>query len=511
MMMLNWGLLVTVGGRWSRSAARLSVAALVLVALLAALLVLRASSGTVDVYLVGNWAAPFGIAIALDRLSAMMVALTATAALVCALYARGGEDRRGPYFHALLQFQVMGLNGAFLTADLFNLFVFFELLLIASYGLLVHGAGRQRLRAAMHYVTFNLVASAMFLIAIAILYSVTGTLNLADLAVRIPALEGGNATLAHSALALLLVVFGVKAAMLPLYFWLPDTYSAVTAPVAALFAVLTKVGVYSVLRVVTLMGESTVVAAVPWLPVLAGATLVLAAAGALAATRLRTLVAYLVVASAGTLMLGVGLGTRATVGAVLFYLVHSTAVTMALFLIVEQVNFRRADGSDVLRPRPWRQAHLMLGGLFALLACAAAGLPPFAGFLGKALLMDAVIELPSGALVWTVVLLSALAIIVALARAGAVLFWAGAAVEQRLPSAAGSTTDGAQSKLQPAALGFAVAVTLCCAVFAGSLASYADAAAAQLFASGDYIRAVLEQEPVATQWNLRALFEEARP
>ncbi|MFN7309491.1 MAG: proton-conducting transporter membrane subunit, partial [bacterium] len=281
-----------------------------------------AATGEVQAYLLGNWRAPFGIALALDRLAALMLLLTAVVALAALLYARGGDERRGPHFHALFQIQLMGLNGAFLTADLFNLFVFFEVLLIASYGLLLHGAGAARLRASLHYVTFNLTGSALFLIAVATLYGVTGTLNMADLADRIEWAGPDNAALIQAAGLLLLVVFSVKAALLPLYFWLPDTYAAASAPVAALFAIMTKVGVYAIARMYTLVfGESGGVAAdlaQPWLPWLAMGTLLLAAIGALAAVQLRGLIAYLVVASAGMLLLALGLGTDQTIAAALF-------------------------------------------------------------------------------------------------------------------------------------------------------------------------------------------------
>ena len=298
--------------RSPRAVRALSVTVTFALLALAIYLASVAAGGTVHSYLLGNWKAPFGIALALDRLSALMLVLTAVVGVGSVLYAcgkgpRGAHDAQGAHYHALFQFQLMGLNGAFLTADLFNLFVFFEVLLIASYGLLLHGRSSVQLRAAIHYVVFNLTGSALFLIAVALLYGSTGTLNMADLAVRIGSLGADGAALARVAALLLIVVFGVKAALLPLYFWLPDTYRAAPAPVAALFAIMTKVGVYCVARVTTLIfGASAGLAAdvaAPWLPWLAIGTLVLAALGALAAVRLRTLVAYLVIASAGTLLL----------------------------------------------------------------------------------------------------------------------------------------------------------------------------------------------------------------
>jgi multicomponent K+:H+ antiporter subunit D len=207
------------GTRWPRATAALSLAATMGLLALAALCLRFAATGDVHTYLLGNWAAPFGIALALDRLSALMLTLTALVALVSLLYALGGDARRGPHFHALFQFQLMGLCGAFLTADPFNLFVFFEVLLSASYGLLLHGHGagqRARLKATVHYVIFNLTGSALLLIAVSLLYGLTGTLNMADLALRLGGLSPESAALAQAAALLLLTVFAVKAALLPL-------------------------------------------------------------------------------------------------------------------------------------------------------------------------------------------------------------------------------------------------------------------------------------------------------
>jgi len=171
-----------------------------------------------------------------DRLSALMVLLTQLVALPSLWYACGGWDQRGRHFHAIFQFQLMGLNGAFLTGDLFNLFVFFEILLIASYVLLLHGLGAERLRMGLHYVVLNLVGSALFLVGLAMVYSLAGTLNMADLSLHLAALEGDSVGLARSAAGVLLVVFGLKAALVPLSFWLPGTYANAPGPVAALRA-----------------------------------------------------------------------------------------------------------------------------------------------------------------------------------------------------------------------------------------------------------------------------------
>jgi multicomponent K+:H+ antiporter subunit D len=363
--LLVGALLVLLEKAQSRWSAALSLANLLALVWLAVQLLLQAHTGEVQAYLLGNWSAPWGIALALDRLSALMLLLTALVGLASLVYALGGDDRKGHHFHALLQFQLMGLNGAFLTADLFNLFVFFD-------GLLLHGACAERLKASVHYVVFNLTGSALFLIAVSLLYALAGTLNLADLAVKLPQLGTENAKLAQAAVLLLVVVFAVKAALLPLYFWLPATYAAACAPVAALFAIMTKVGVYAIARVSTLFtGGSDPLAGLltPLLPTLALATLVLASLGAMAAQRLRGLVAYLVVASAGTLLLAIGLGTPETLAAGLFYVVNSTFIACLWFLLADRIAWARG-GDDSLIPRQLQHGWAPLGAVFFVAAVA---------------------------------------------------------------------------------------------------------------------------------------------
>ena len=491
----------------------LSLASVLAQLAVALMLAGAAAGGDIGAYLLGNWQAPFGIALALDRLSALMLVLTAGIGLASLIYARGGDASRGLHFHALLQFQMMGLNGAFLTADLFNLFVFFEVLLIASYGLLLHGGGAPRLKASIHYVAFNLAGSALFLIAVALLYGLTGTLNMADLAERVAQLPVSDTALARAAGLLLLVVFCVKAALLPLYFWLPETYGAATAPVAALFAIMTKVGVYAIARIYTLVfGDGGGVAANvawPWLPVLALGTLALGAMGTLAATRLRGLVAYLVVASAGTLLLALGLGTEASVSAALFYLVHSTVMAAALFLLVDLIAAARADAGDTMRPVSFDGHHAALGAAFFVSAVAAAGLPPLTGFLGKTMLLQAASATPLAPWVWGIVLVAGLGTIVALARAGSLVFWRGGLdhgdSEDSAQAPAAAPVVAARPGTGPRALAIGLLVLLfpLLTVFAGPLQGYTAAAAAQLFERRAYIDAVLGARPAPAAIDVR--------
>lgn len=491
----------------------LSLAATVAGLLLACWLLQQARSGEVQAYLVGNWQAPVGIALVLDRLSAWMLLITALVAAAAGLYGLGGGGggggslalgKRGPFVHALWQFQLMGLNGAFLTADLFNLFVFFEVLLAASYGLLLHGRGagqRARLKAGMHYVIFNLCGSALFLLAVSLLYALTGTLNMADLAVKVPQLPAGDARLAHSAALLLLLVFALKAALLPLYFWLPAAYASATAPVAALFVVLSKVGVYAIARVCTLIfgaaGGFTAGISTPVLPVLALATLVLGAVGALAASTLRGLVAYLVVVSSGSLLLAVGLGTVQTLAAGLFYMLGSTLVTAAWFLLADRITAARG-GHDGLLSVPMQHSWALLGVAFFIAAVAVAGVPPLAGFLAKAWLLKAALDTPWAASVLPVVLGSSLVVVVALLRAGSVLFW-----KSPHGSTSGTSSASGSAPTQTTALLGLLAASVLCAVAAGPLSAYTWATAEQLLARQPYIQAVLGARPVPAAIDVR--------
>jgi multicomponent K+:H+ antiporter subunit D len=464
--------------------------------IIAALLLLAlASDDVIHVYQLGNWQSNIGIVLVVDRLSALMVALTAVLGAVAVVHASAGSDERQPHFQALVQFQVMGLSGAFLTGDLFNLFVFFEVLLIASYGLLLHDANRERLTRATHYVVFNLAGSALFLIAVALLYGLVGTLNMADLAKKIAVAPADNVALIHSAGLLLLTVFAIKAALLPLYFWLPRTYAAATPAVAALFAVMTKVGVYAVFRVYTLLfgAEAGPLAdiAQPWLLPAGLATLALAALGALASRSLRGLVAYLVVASAGTLFIAFGVGGPAALTAAIYYLVHSTLVAATLFLLADLVVRNRPVAGDSLTREDHIHRRDSIGTVFLIAAIAVAALPPLSGFVAKVALLDAVAAHPSGPWLWAVILVSGLLVIVALARAGSHLFWRPApeGMQQTTPAPA-----PAMAEVLPLAM--LVSMLLALALLADPVLGWADATAAQLLDPAAYIDAVLGQTPV---------------
>ena len=470
--------------RWRR---RISLASASLGLLMAAGLVQHATGGELLVYRLGEWPAPFGIVMVVDRLSALMVLLTYLVAVPVLWYAAGGWDRRGRYFHAVFQFQLMGLSGAFLTGDLFNLFVFFEVLLIASYVLLVHGQGRERFRVGVHYVVLNLVASGLFLIGLSLVYAATGTLNMADVGQRLALLQDDQLVFAKAAAMVLLVVFGLKAAMLPLYFWLPGTYAAASAPVAALFAIMTKVGVYSIVRVHwQLFGTEAgpaALAVADWLLPLALSTSVLGVLGVLAAHTMGRLVAYLTVSSVGTILAGVGLFTPETLSAALYYTLHSTIVIAGLFLLVELIAAQRGDAAGRLQPAHAVREPVVLGVMMLFGAASAAGLPPLPGFLGKLMVLEASSGLAAQAWVWSVVLVVGFLTIVGLARAGVIVFW-------HVQPATDAGACGSSSRLLASAWAF-MALTLGLAVLASPVKRYTDAAAAQLSTPADYVRAVL--------------------
>jgi len=462
-----------------------SVAGCVALLGIAVHLLANADSGDLTVYALGNWRPPFGIVLVLDRLSALMLLLTALLALPVAIGMSGGEDERGPFLHAFLHFQLMGLNGAFLTGDLFNLFVFFEVLLLASYCLLLHGQSAGRVRAAWHYVVVNLVGSSLFLIAVALLYGMTGTLNLADLAVKLPLLQDGERVLAHSGALMLLVVFALKAAMFPLFLWLAPTYTNAAAPVAALFAIMTKVGIYAIVRVYPMVfGASAGDAALDlrvWLLPPALATMACGALSALASRRLSGVAAQLTLLSVGTILAVGALATTPALSASLYYLAHSTLAGALLFLVCGLVSAQRGETLDLLKRAGTLRQSQPTAILFLLAAVAVTGIPPLSGFMAKAMLLQASAGDAATAWIWSFVLVTSFVAILALMRGGIVVFWMGRSSQ---PS-----TDAAPTPLVGAALGLVVLV-VALAMLAGPIKVFTDATALQMTDTQAYVRAV---------------------
>ncbi|PWK62579.1 multisubunit potassium/proton antiporter PhaD subunit [Roseicyclus mahoneyensis] len=474
-----------------------SVTGTVLLLAIAIVLAWLAAGGETHVYRLGDWPAPFGIVLVLDRLSALMVLLTATLALIVLIHAIAtGWDARGKHFHTLFQFQLMGICGAFLTGDVFNLFVFFEVLLIASYGLMIHAGGRDRIKAGLQYVVMNLAGSTLFLFALGTLYASTGTLNIADLAVVIPTIPAEEAALVRVAVILFMIVFAVKAALFPVQFWLPATYANAPAPVAALFAIMTKVGAYAILRIhTTSFGpgiEATEDLATTWLFPAAIVTIAIGAFGVLGARRLMPLIAFSVVGSMGTLLVAVAVFSPQATMAALYYLVHSTFAAASLFLIADLVVTRRAG--DSLRPAAATVQNGLFAAIFFGAAIAMAGMPPLSGFLGKLLVLDALREPGTMVWAWSAILGGSLLTIVGFARAGSALFWSSTAMAAG-PAEGPAARRATAGELAPAMITLGVLAGL--AAFAHPVAGYLEATAVQVFDRAGYVAAVLG--PVETE------------
>lgn len=415
--------------------------AMIVLVLYSVIVLLAAMHNFHIVYKLGDWVPPFGIVLVLDRFSALMVFITSFLAFCALVYAIAtGVDKHGAHFHVLFQIQLFGLNGAFLTGDLFNMFVFFEVLLIASYGLLLHGGGRAKTKAGLHYVVINLVGSTLFLFAVSSLYGVLGTLNIADLALKISQAPKGNLGVIAAGGLMLLVVFGLKAAMFPLYLWLPGAYSNTSAPVAALFAIMTKVGIYAIMRVHgTIFGSEAGELAyifTPWLLWLGIITAIFASFGVMAANSIRKQVAYLVLASVGTILIGFGIYTDESIGATLYYMVHSTLVAGGFFLLADIIARSRGEYADMIASSPLFSNLPLLGGFFLTFGMAIAGMPPLSGFFGKLLILHSAMGHSMVVYIFATLLVSGFFVIVALARSGSKIFYSvtldGCVVGERL-------------------------------------------------------------------------------
>jgi multicomponent K+:H+ antiporter subunit D len=489
-----------------------------------------AGVGAIGIYLPSNWQAPFGIVLALDRLSAVLLLLTSVLGLGSIMFAVARWDRAGVHFHPLFQIQLMGLNGAFLTADLFNLFVFFEVLLSASYGLLLHASGSVRVKAGLHYIAINLIASSLFLIGVALIYGVTGTLNMADLAVKVRDIAEADRALLHTGASILCIAFLAKAGMWPLNFWLAPAYAAAGAPVAALFAIMTKVGVYAVLRIWTLLfSEGSGPSAgfgMDWLLIGGLATLAFGTVGLLGSRQLGRLASYSIIVSSGTLLTVIGFGQPALTGGALYYLVSSTLGVSAMFLLVELIDRTRIDAmatpldegdyvpfmtehlfpvgsnldeaEEVVIGRAIPAAMAFLG--FSFIACTLliAGMPPLSGFVGKVLMLSALLNPlgvgavdvpalgPAGWVLLALLILSGLTALIALSRSGVRYFWS--YPEDRPPPRL--------RVVECLPIGVILLACILLTMRADPVMRYLQATADALHSPSDYVTSVLSTRPV---------------
>ena len=494
-------LLLLIGDRHHLLKAAVSVGACVLLVFAAVALVTSAAGSTVHVYRLGDWPAPFGIVLAADRLSAMMVLLAAGLALAALVFSLARWHSSGAHFHSLVHFLLAGLNGAFLTGDLFNLFVFFELLLAASYGLALHGSGVRRVRAGLHYIVVNLAASLLFLVGVSLMYGIAGTLNMADLAVLLPEIDPGDRALLEIGAAMLGIAFVVKAGMWPLGFWLPTTYTAAPAPAAALFSILSKVGVYAIVRVWTLVfGGGT---GAEFLAYGGMVTMAFGVIGLLSSQDLGRLASFSLFISSGTVFAAIGLGGPMATAAGLYYLVASTLGIAALFLLIELVERARPPAADLLAvtaeafglrdddEEPEEEVGLVIPAAMAALGlsyvCAAvivAGLPPLPTFLAKFAILAGLLAEPTPGAVWLLlglIVLSGVAAVISFGRAGVRIFWASNLSVPRVRLV----------EIVPVAGLIAACIAL--TIGAGPVLGYLYEAAMALHVPGGYIRDVLSE------------------
>ena len=443
---------------------------------------------------VGNWAAPFGITLVADLLSALMVVLIGLVGVAAAIYALASveepQERFG--FHPLLQILLMGLNGAVLTGDLFNLFVWFEVMMISSFVLISLGGQQEQIEGGMKYVTLNLFASAMFLTAAGIVYGVTGTLNMADLAVRFadPTLVAPG--LVTTLAMFFLIAFGIKAAIFPLFFWLPASYHTTSVLVSAIFAgLLTKVGVYALIRVFTLLFVQEPGYTHQLLLVIAGITMVVGVLGAAAQNEIRRILSFHIVSQIGYMIMGLALLTPLALAGAIFFVAHNIIVKMNLFLIGGVV--QRIQGSEQLKKiGGLYSAYPMVAALFLLSALALAGLPPLSGFWAKYLLVRAGLEIEQYAIVGVSLAVSLLTLF-SMIKIWNEAFWKAPADPAYAPQPAALTAGQRWSLLTPIVLFTVLVIGMGLAV--EPLMAVVQRAGEQLLSRTEYITAVLGAAP----------------
>ncbi|MBF9048853.1 Na+/H+ antiporter subunit D [Roseobacter sp. HKCCD9010] len=441
----------------------------------------------------GNWPAPFGITLVADLLSAVMVVITGVTGLAVAIYALADIESRLEKlgYHALFQVLLAGVCGAFLTGDLFNLYVWFEVMLIASFGLLILGGRRQQLDGGIKYVTINLVSTILFLAGIGLLYGMTGTLNLADLHLAVQEVE--NKGLLTVVAVMFMVAFGVKAAVFPLFFWLPASYHTPSVAVSAIFAgLLTKVGVYALIRMFTLVFTEDVEYTHTILLWIAGFTMVTGVLGAAAMNDFRRILSFHIVSQIGYMILGLALFTPLALVGSVFYLVHHIIVKANLFLVAG-VARRIAGSTELSAIGGLYKTAPVLGLLFLIPAFSLAGFPPLSGFWAKYILVKASLDLEMW-LIAGVALVVGLLTIYSMTKIWGSAFWKPhpAGLEPKLGSL--SNRDRTALILPIASLAI---LTCVIGLFPEPFVQFAERAADQLLSPTDYVQTVLGLE--ATQ------------
>ncbi len=465
-----------------------TVGAAMLLGASVALLVQVATNGIQAVQF-GNWPAPFGITFVADLLSAIMVVMAGIMGFAVAIYSLVTIDVRREIFgySALFHILLMGVCGAFLTGDIFNLYVWFEVLLMASFVLLALGGEQGQLEGGIKYVTLNLISSALFLAAIGILYAEAGTLNMADLARRLPQLEQQGLITTLS--MLFLVAFGIKAAVFPLFFWLPASYHTPSVATSAIFAgLLTKVGVYALMRVFTLLFIGDVGYTHTIILVISGLTMITGVLGAVAQNEMRRILSFHIVSQIGYMLIGLGIFTPLGLAGSIFYIMHHIIVKTNLFL-VSGISQRLSGTSELKQSGGLYAAYPHIAVLFLISAFSLAGLPPFSGFFAKLLLLRASLESANYGIAAVSLGVSVLTLF-SMTKIWTEAFW-----KPKPQRAANRDANRPQSKRDLMVMTLPVValatLTILIGVLAGPMAELATAAAEQLLNPTEYMQVVL--------------------
>jgi multicomponent Na+:H+ antiporter subunit D len=452
-------------------------------------LLLHVYSDGIQVMYTGSWPAPFGIVLVADLLSAIMVLLTGITGLATAIYSLATISKKHEHYgyYPLMHLLLAGVNGAFLTGDIFNLYVWFEVMLVASFALLILGGERAQMEGAIKYVTLNLVSSAIFLSAIGLLYGLTGTLNMADLASKLA--DHQDNPMVQVVAMLFLIAFGIKAGAFPLFFWLPASYHTPRVAVSSLFAgLLTKVGVYALFRVFTLIFPLENSLAQDLLLVIAGATMLVGVLGAAAQFEFRRILSFHIISQIGYMIMGLALFTPLALIGGVFYIIHHIIVKSNLFLISGLVY--RLQGSYDLKQLGglWR-SHPLVGVLFLIPALSLAGLPPLSGFFGKFIVIRAGVEVENWWLVG-VALLVGLLTLYSMIKIWAEVFW-----KEMPEGAAAPAQQRSGTVLMVGTIVWLAALTVLIGIAAEPVYLLAESTAAQLLDPNTYVQAVLGVKP----------------
>ncbi|MBA3313624.1 MAG: Na+/H+ antiporter subunit D [Planctomycetaceae bacterium] len=445
---------------------------------------------------IGNWPAPYGITLVADHFAALLVLLVGIVGSAIAVYSLADidEPQQSFAYYPLLHVLLMGVTAAFLAGDIFNLYVWFEVLLIASFVLLALGGERPQIEGAIKYVTLNLISSFLFLTAVGILYGAVGTLNMADVARKLQTLD--NPDIVTTLAVMFLVAFGIKAAIFPLYFWLPASYHTPPAAVSAVFAaLLTKVGIYSLIRMFTLVFDhAEAPPTFPLILVLAGLTMLTGVLGAIVQDDFRRVLSFNAICGVGYMMLGLGMHTPLALTGSIFYMTHSAVVTAVLFLIAGNAHlvrgtFRLDRLGGLAREAPW------LAVAFAIAGLSLAGIPPLSGFVAKLILVRAGLEAGEHLAV-AIAIAAGLLTLYSIARVWDAAFWKEPpAHEVPIERIGGEHEPGPLLPREKFLLGAPVATLVVLVVIiglaAGPIFSLADAAANELMNPAGYIEAVL--------------------